>query len=68
MADLLPNIYSSVVVTLVVAVVALVLRFISRRITKQKVWYDDWLCVVAFVSPCSRFSPPRHAWRKKKRG
>lgn len=51
MAGLQSEIYSAIAITLTVALVALVLRMMARRITKQPLWYDDGFAVVALVSP-----------------
>lgn len=50
MADLQPNIYAAVSITLFAALTALILRLKARRITKISLWYDDYFTVVAFVS------------------
>lgn len=50
MADLQPNIYAAVSITLFVALTALILRLKARRMTKISFWYDDYFTVVAFVS------------------
>ncbi|KAL6849119.1 hypothetical protein ACO1O0_008649 [Amphichorda felina] len=47
MAGLQSEIYSAIAITLTVALVALVLRMMARRITKQPLWYDDGFAVVA---------------------
>jgi hypothetical protein len=31
------------------AIVALLLRFISRKLSGAGFWYDDWLCLAALV-------------------
>lgn len=50
MADLRPNIYAGVSITLFAALVALILRLKARRMTKIHLWYDDYFALVAFVS------------------
>ncbi|KAF7553455.1 hypothetical protein G7Z17_g3579 [Cylindrodendrum hubeiense] len=50
MAGLQTNIYVAAIVTWVAAFVALILRVIARRMTKQRWWVDDYFCVSAFVS------------------
>ena len=31
------------------SVIAVLLRFLSRRLAKTRLWWDDWLAVVALV-------------------
>ncbi|KAM0415857.1 hypothetical protein ACHAPT_013168 [Fusarium lateritium] len=52
MAGLEPNIYASTAITWIAASVALVMRFIARRITKQPWWWDDFFCVLAYIFGC----------------
>ncbi|KAF5002450.1 hypothetical protein FDECE_10636 [Fusarium decemcellulare] len=49
MAGLQTNAYVSAAVTWFAAVLALIARIAARRMTKIKWWYDDYLCVSAFV-------------------
>ncbi|KAH8688524.1 hypothetical protein BGZ61DRAFT_391910 [Ilyonectria robusta] len=49
MAGLQTNVYVAAIVTWTAALVALVLRVIARRITKQRWWVDDYFCVCAFI-------------------
>ncbi|RYC78424.1 hypothetical protein BFJ63_vAg18702 [Fusarium oxysporum f. sp. narcissi] len=49
MAELQTNVYVAAIVTWVAALVALVLRVVARRITKQPWWVDDYFCVSAFT-------------------
>lgn len=44
------NVYAACCTCLPVALIALVLRFIARRLMKAKLWYDDLFIVVAMVS------------------
>jgi len=46
----LQDIVSSHIACLVIAVVAIALRFISRRISKTAIKADDWMIVAALVS------------------
>ncbi|KAM5342197.1 hypothetical protein ACJ41O_015228 [Fusarium nematophilum] len=50
MAGLQENIYVSTAITWVAAFVALIMRGFARRMTKMSWWYDDYFCVLAFVS------------------
>lgn len=45
-----PDIYASILVTLVPAVISFGLRFYARRIKHVSLWWDDHLAVVGFVS------------------
>ena len=45
-----PSIYAAAIITYIVAATAVGLRFIARRLTHAKLWYDDWLVVVALVT------------------
>jgi hypothetical protein len=45
-----PNLYAAVAVTLTAATLAISLRFAARRMTKVPLWWDDFMCVGAFVS------------------
>lgn len=44
-----PSIYAAAIITYMVATSAVILRFVARRLTNMKLWYDDWLVVVAWV-------------------
>lgn len=50
MAELQDDVYLSIGITWFAALVALCLRLIARRITRNKSWFDDYLSVLAFVS------------------
>lgn len=50
MSGLQTNVYAASIITWVAALVALILRVVARRITKQAWWIDDYFCVSAFVS------------------
>lgn len=50
MAGLQTNVYVAAIITWIAALVALILRVIARRMTKQRWWVDDYFCVSAFVS------------------
>lgn len=43
------DIVSSHIACLVIAVIAIVLRFVSRRMSKTAIKADDWMIVVALV-------------------
>lgn len=44
------DVYICLGVTLGLATVFTVLRFVARRITKVSPWWDDWFLILAFVS------------------
>ena len=43
-------IFSSYIACLIIAIVAIVLRFISRRMSKTAIKADDWMIVAALVN------------------
>ncbi|KAF4978639.1 hypothetical protein FZEAL_5042 [Fusarium zealandicum] len=47
MAGLQPNIYAAVSITWCAAIIALILRLKARRMTKMRLWFDDYLAVTA---------------------
>ena len=57
--NLQPDIYAAVIITLILAVTAVALRFIARRLVKASIWLDDWLTLVALVrySSIQEFHP-----------
>lgn len=40
--------YAAIMV--VISTVSLILRFLSRRIHGEKIWYDDWAVTLGWVS------------------
>lgn len=34
----------------ILSVVTVTVRIISRRMRRQKLWWDDWLCIISMVS------------------
>ncbi|KAF7563525.1 hypothetical protein G7046_g558 [Stylonectria norvegica] len=42
------DVYVASGITLTVAFMAMALRFVARRMTKQPLWVDDYLCLAAF--------------------
>ena len=38
------------IATFCLAVIAIILRFIARRLTRAVLWWDDWLMLPAIVS------------------
>ncbi len=44
-----PEIYASVITVTVAATIAVALRFLCRSMVKAKLWYDDWIIVLALV-------------------
>ncbi|KAL9601246.1 MAG: hypothetical protein Q9219_002651 [cf. Caloplaca sp. 3 TL-2023] len=45
-----PSLYAAAIITYILATAAVFLRFTARRLTHQRVWYDDWLVVVAWLA------------------
>ena len=43
------SLYAALFITYGFATIAVVLRFVARRLRHLSLWYDDWLCVVAWV-------------------
>lgn len=44
------EIYGSVIVLTVIAVTAVVLRFLARKISSAGFWWDDWTITTALVN------------------
>lgn len=51
MAGLQADVYVSIGITWFAALVALCMRIVARQMTRIKWWLDDYLSVLAFVSP-----------------
>ncbi|KAF4958723.1 hypothetical protein FSARC_10948 [Fusarium sarcochroum] len=49
MSDLQGNVYAGISITWGGALIALILRVLARRMTKQAWWFDDYFCVSAFL-------------------
>jgi hypothetical protein len=47
--DLQPNLYAVIIITLTLAMWAVALRFLARRLVKAGLWLDDWLSLMALV-------------------
>ena len=54
-----PRILGVNIATFILAVIAISLRFIARRLTRLPYWWDDWLMLPAIVcwSECSISRP-----------
>ena len=50
--DLSSEIRGIFIALIPLSVVAVLLRFVSRRLARARLWWDDWLTVVALVSHC----------------
>ena len=48
--SLQPQLYASSIVTYCLAVTALGLRFLSRRLSQSRYWLDDWFSMAALVN------------------
>lgn len=53
MAGLQTDVYVSAGITWISALIALILRVVARRITKQRWWIDDYFCLAAFAAACA---------------
>jgi hypothetical protein len=55
-----PNIYAALIITVILAFSAVMLRLLARRLVRTPLWLDDWLTLVALVgapaSSSARFS------------
>ena len=49
-ADELTGLRTTIITTWAMALVAVCLRFLARRLSKAGLWYDDWLMIPATVS------------------
>ena len=47
--DELRNLGGSIIATWLIALIAVCLRFLARRLSKAGLWYDDWLVIPAAV-------------------
>jgi hypothetical protein len=47
--NLQPNLYAALIVTPILAIIAVALRFFARRLVHASMWLDDWLALVALV-------------------
>jgi hypothetical protein len=47
--NLQPDIHAALTVTLILAITAVALRFLARRLVKASIMLDDWLTLVALV-------------------
>ncbi len=45
-----PRILGVNIATFALAVTTIVLRFVSRRLSRAPLWWDDWLMIPAIVS------------------
>jgi hypothetical protein len=50
MSSLQINIYASIGITWIAALVALIMRMLARHITRMSLWFDDYFSILAFVS------------------
>ena len=57
-----PQILAAVATTYVLATIAVILRFVSRRISKAQLWWDDWLIIIALVNVIFAPSPAEADW------
>ena len=57
-ASEVPRILGVNIATFILAVIAIVLRFMARRLTRAPFWWDDWLMIPAIVSDAFYFFRP----------
>lgn len=43
------NGYVCLIVTFTAATLTVILRLVARRVTKVRLWYDDYIAIVAFL-------------------
>jgi hypothetical protein len=55
--NLQPNLYAAVIITPIIAIIAVSLRFLARRLVHASMWVDDWLTLVALVRYLPKKSP-----------
>jgi hypothetical protein len=55
--NLQPNIHAAVIITPIIAIIAVSLRFLARRLVHASMWIDDWLTLVALVRYPPKKSP-----------
>ena len=48
--DELTRLAGGIIASWAIALIAVCLRFLARRLTKAGLWYDDWLMIPATVS------------------
>lgn len=46
-----PDMVVSTVICISLACIAVLLRLIARRLSKAKIWFDDYMIIVALVTP-----------------
>lgn len=46
------GVMSAMLITFTVATILLICRLVSRKITHVALWWDDYFCIVSWVSYC----------------
>jgi hypothetical protein len=59
--NLQPNIYAALLSTTTLAIVAVCLRFLARRLVRAELWLADWLSLLALV--CSFLTLSKNSYR-----
>jgi hypothetical protein len=59
--NLQPDIYAALITTTTLAIVAVCLRFLARRLARAELWLDDWLSLLALV--CSFLTLSKNSYR-----
>lgn len=57
--NLQPHLYAAVIITPIIAIIAVSLRFLAQRLVHASMWIDDWLTLVALVRYLPKKSPSR---------
>ena len=52
------ELYGGTITLTIIATIAVVLRFASRRISQASYWWDDWAIVIALASGIGPWSCP----------
>lgn len=47
--DRTPEVRAILVILLPMTIIAVALRFLSRRLAKARIWWDDWLVLLSLV-------------------
>jgi len=55
--NLQPNLYAAVIITPIIAIIAVSLRFLAQRLVHASMWLDDWLTLIALVRYLPKKSP-----------
>ena len=48
------QVYVAEITVFPVAVIAVILRLVARRVSKTRLWLDDWFILISFVRHCQK--------------